>query len=100
MGAPWFSRGILIFRKVEDAKLKALIDDLPEMKSMKWIAKTFPLYMTVGIIVWTWQNEQDDTDVYIAFFGNEFPESKYVGSTSPKKPSILRYYESNLERID
>ena len=54
----------------------------------------------VGIVVWTWQNEQDDTDVYVAFFGNEFPESKYVGSTSPKKPYILRYYESNLERID
>ena len=43
-------RGILIFRKVEDAKLKALIDDLPAVKSMKWTAKTFPLYMTDGIV--------------------------------------------------
>ena len=54
----------------------------------------------VGIVVWTWQNEQDDTDVYVAFFGNEFPQSKYDGSTCPKKPYILRYYESSLERID
>jgi hypothetical protein len=43
-------RGILIFRKVEDAKLKALIDDLPAVKSMKWTAKTFPLDMTDGIV--------------------------------------------------
>lgn len=54
----------------------------------------------VGIVVWTWQNEHDDIDVYVAFFGNEFPASKYTSDDSPKKPYILRYYASSLERID
>lgn len=43
-------RGILIFRKLEDTKLKPLLDDLPAVKSSKWSATTYPLYMTDGIV--------------------------------------------------
>lgn len=49
----------------------------------------------VGIVVWLWKNEYGDTDVYVAFFGMEFPVIE------PKeKPYILRYYDSSLEPID
>ena len=43
-------RGILIFRKLDDAKLKSLVDELPAVKSNTWTSKTFPLYMTDGIV--------------------------------------------------
>lgn len=43
-------RGVLIFRKLDDDKLKPLVDDLPAVKSSKWSATTFPLYMTDGIV--------------------------------------------------
>ena len=54
----------------------------------------------VGVVVWIWQNEHDDTDVYVAFFGNEFPETNYSNGTMPDRPYILRYFDSSLEPID
>jgi hypothetical protein len=43
-------RGILIFRKLEDAKLASLVDDLPAVKSKAWKATTFPLFMSEGVV--------------------------------------------------
>ncbi len=49
----------------------------------------------VGIVVWLWENEHGDAEVYAAFFGMEFP----VGEPK-EKPYVLRYYDSSLEPID
>jgi uncharacterized protein YciI len=43
-------RGILIFRKLDDAILKSLVDALPAVKNKTWKATTFPLYMSEGIV--------------------------------------------------
>ena len=43
-------RGVLIFRKLEDAKLKSLVNELPAVKSKTWKATTIPLYMSDGIV--------------------------------------------------
>ena len=45
----------------------------------------------VGVVVWCWSNEHGDTDTYVAFFGNEFPEG-----APHEAPYVLRYYESSL----
>jgi hypothetical protein len=49
----------------------------------------------VGIVVWNWRNENGDIDVYVAFFGMEFPVDE-----PEEKPYVLRYYDSSLEPID
>ena len=54
--AGWFSvdkrsrRGVLIFRKLDDAMLKSLVDALPAVKSNAWNATIYPLYMSEGIV--------------------------------------------------
>ncbi len=53
--AAWLSeekarRGILIFRKLEDNDLNALVNDLPAVKSKSWKATTYPLYMSDGVV--------------------------------------------------
>ena len=42
-------RGILIFRKLDEAKLNALVDGLPAVKSKTWKGTSLPLYMSEGI---------------------------------------------------
>lgn len=49
----------------------------------------------VGVVVWLWKDEHGDTDAYVAFFGEQFPEG--IPET---KPYILRYYASSLTLID
>lgn len=46
----------------------------------------------VGIVVWCWLEDKDQ-DVYVAFFGLEFPQGK-----PQEKPVVLRYMASSLER--
>jgi hypothetical protein len=43
-------RGILIFRKLDEDKLKSLVEELPAVKSQIWKATTMPLFMSAGII--------------------------------------------------
>jgi uncharacterized protein YciI len=47
---PHRRRGILIFRRIDDATLKSFVDEMPAVKSQTWKATTFPLYMTEGIV--------------------------------------------------
>ncbi|MBS0261944.1 MAG: hypothetical protein JSS02_08300 [Planctomycetes bacterium] len=47
---PHTRRGILIFRKLEDAQLDALLDDLPAVKSKAWKSTKFPLFMSDGVV--------------------------------------------------
>jgi hypothetical protein len=46
----------------------------------------------VGIVVHAWADAAGDTDAYVAFFGEEFPEG-----APEAKPYVLRYFESSLE---
>jgi uncharacterized protein YciI len=54
--AAWFDenkdprRGILIFRKLDEATLDGIVGDVPTVKSKLWKATTFPLYMSDGIV--------------------------------------------------
>jgi uncharacterized protein YciI len=43
-------RGVLIFRKLDDEKLKPLVDELPAVKAKTWKATTFPLFMSEGVV--------------------------------------------------
>ncbi len=43
-------RGILIFRKLDDAQLKSLVEEFPAVKSGLWKGTTIPLYMSEGIV--------------------------------------------------
>jgi hypothetical protein len=45
-----------------------------------------------GVVVWTWVNEQEINDCYVAFFGDAWPERQ------PRKPYVLRYYAASLAR--
>ena len=54
----------------------------------------------VGIVVWLWQNESQDTDVYVAVLGDKFPETEYPQDHSPTKPYLLKYYATSLEPIE
>ena len=50
----------------------------------------------VGIVVHTWYKPTiDETDCYIAFFGQSFPEGKPT-----EKPYVLRYAATSLEAVD
>ena len=53
----------------------------------------------VGVVVWFWKNENDDTDVYVTFFGDHFPETAYSQGSGPNKPYLLKYFETSLEPI-
>ncbi|MFN7889831.1 MAG: YciI family protein [Pirellula sp.] len=52
----WFNdnksarRGVMLFRKMDDAKLEEMIAELPSIKSTTWRAKKIPLFMSDGII--------------------------------------------------
>lgn len=49
----------------------------------------------VGVIIWLWTDESGDTDAYVAFFGEAFPNG------SPKQqPYVLRYYTASLIPLD
>jgi len=54
----------------------------------------------VGVVVWLWQDEYGDTDTYVAFWGEKFPEIHYSSLTKPDKPYILRYYAAGLESLE
>ena len=43
-------RAILIFRKLDDAILKSLVDELPAVRARIWKATTLRLYMSEGIV--------------------------------------------------
>jgi len=43
-------RGILIFRKLDDDKLNALVNELPAVKSKALKATTYPLFMSDGVV--------------------------------------------------
>jgi len=30
----------------------------------------------VGVVVWIWKNQYGDTDTFVAFFGEKFPEGE------------------------
>ena len=49
-----------------------------------------------GVVVWTWLNEQEIHDCYVAFFGADWPRP----GVEPKKPYVLRYYDASLEPAD
>jgi uncharacterized protein YciI len=54
--AAWFDekkdprRGILIFRKLDEATLDGIVGELPTIKSNLWKATALPLYMSDGIV--------------------------------------------------
>ncbi len=43
-------RGILIFHKLDDDRLKMLVDAVPAVSTKLWKATTFPLYMGEGVV--------------------------------------------------
>jgi uncharacterized protein YciI len=54
--AAWFKeiedarRGILVFRKLDEAMLETIVGELPAVKSKVWKASTLLLYMSDGIV--------------------------------------------------
>lgn len=51
----------------------------------------------VGVVVWSYRNEHGDEDVYVAFFGFDFP---LEGTPPEHPPFVLRYYAASLELVE
>jgi hypothetical protein len=55
-----------------------------------------------GIVLLVWTNEHGDRDCYVAFYGKSFPKRAMMlrrQKRDPKRPYMLRYYDSSLERV-
>jgi len=56
--------------------------------------ETFDPGTECGVIISVWENEYDEQECYIAFFGAEFP----VGEPEDK-PYVLRYHSMCLRKV-
>ncbi len=55
-----------------------------------------------GIVLLVWANEHGDRDCYVAFYGEAFPDHRVASrrrKRDPKRPYVLRYYETSLARV-